>query len=1320
MDHFIERTLWCDTDDGRTRLSQVHLRARTEPLVILGEAGMGKTTLLDWIAEAPGYARCSARQLLVRPDPRSLLGDAQVLVIDALDELSIRKEGDAVELVLGKLGALDYPRFVISCRVADWRSATGREAIREQYSQEPLELHIEPFDDDDAIDFLSTALSNQRAQSVVDHFNERGLNGLLGNPQTLELICRVARDGPLPETRYDLLDRATELLRREHRNAKADSERARQPGLAAAGAASAALILTGSEAVVRFATANVEEGELALADVSLLPGGQFIADMLRTRLFKADGADRFTYWHRRIGEFLGARWLAEQANDARKRRRLLSLFHSYGLVPASLRGIHAWLARDPALAPAVIATDPMGVIEYGDADDLTVDQARIMLIALERLAAENPYFRAWHRYSARGIARRELRSELRRLITVPDTPFGLRLLVLEAMKGAPVALDLAEDLRGLVLDQKADFGNRSAAGEALVEPMAGENWLSIIDQLQLEGSHLASQLALELVDAIGYELFDDQVIVDLIANYCKQDRYTLGSLWQLERGLPDSRLAGVLDRLAVVAATLGSKHNRPGNHALTDFAFYLMARIVAFRTIDAARLWAWLEPFDASVGYQSEQRRKLDEILREDEALRRAIQRLVLLEREGNEGVGGRALELRQRSPGLVPRPDDIVALLAVLDQTNLSDERWRDLVLLVGHDREAGSEVRAAAARFAANRPDLVEWLDQLPVPHIPPWQVEQEEREHARRAIRAAQHAEHRREFAAMIGQLRGGDVSALAAPAKAYLNHFSDLGEGLSPHERISDWLGQDLAEAIYEGFEAFLGLQQAKPIARGIAEGIVRGSHGVAGCIIVAALAERIRIGSGLDAVSDDRLMAGYFELRHTKIDEHAGLAGLEAAIVDALQARGLWTEAMRLYHEPQFLARCTYVDGLYSLMREDAYLHEGTQLAVEWLERFPDLPSGPEQELIDRLVRSRRCDDLRRVAKMRVGLNDDERRRNWDAVGLIVDFDDTVARLETGPIEPELLWHMRNRAGGGFDNDTRATLSSAQFEWIVSTFRPLWPSVDHPHGVTSGNTNPWDATEYLARVIRHVGNDPGDDAFAAIRRLRDASVDGYTPTLRVVAAEQARIRVENAYAPPTLEAIDAIARGSGPATAADLQAIMLDELEVVQAKIRSDDAESWRGFYDDNNVPHYEERCRDYLLGLLRQGAVGITLEPETHVARDKEVDISCSTGIMRMPIEVKGQWHAELWHGADEQLDALYTPDWRADGRGIYLVLWFGDQHTPNKALTSPGRGKARPSTPNQLREMLSSGSRAVQDGRVVVFVLDLTRPRPESLVAQG
>ena len=97
-------------------------------------------------------------------------------------------------------------------------------------------------------------------------------------------------------------------------------------------------------------------------------------------------------------------------------------------------------------------------------------------------------------------------------------------------------------------------------------------------------------------------------------------------------------------------------------------------------------------------------------------------------------------------------------------------------------------------------------------------------------------------------------------------------------------------------------------------------------------------------------------------------------------------------------------------------------------------------------------------------------------------------------------------------------------------------------------------------------------------------------------------------------------------------------------------------------------------------------------------------------GSLRIPIEIKGQWHRQLWQGADAQLDALYTQDWRADGYGIYLVLWFGEGQPANKQLKSPGRSRDRPKNPEELREMLTSSSKAATDGRVKVFVLDLTR----------
>ncbi|RYG96258.1 MAG: hypothetical protein EON58_12485, partial [Alphaproteobacteria bacterium] len=607
----IERTLWYEAQSGRAELPQGDLLKRTQPLVILGEAGMGKSYLLEWLATIPGYIRCTARQLINLHDPRTLLSDARILVIDALDEVGTQKEGDAVDLVLRQLCRVGSPQFVLSCRVADWRSATGVEAIREQYPTEPLELHLKPFDDGDAVTFLSALLGAETAKMVVEHFNARGLNGLLGNPQTLELISRVAGSGSLPGTRSELFDRAIEVLRVEHRDAKAYDQLARDIGFDAAGAAFAGLILTGSEAIVRTSAANASEGELQLAEISRLPEGGSIDAMLGTRLFKADGADRFSYVHRRVGEYLGARWLAKQADTQPKRRRLLSLFHSHGLVPASLRGIHAWLARDPALAKAVIAADPMGIIEYGDADNLTLEQGRSLIGALEILAAESPQFRNWGPHSLSGIAQPEHVDSIRRLITDPDTPFGLCILVLEAINGSKIAPELADDLRTIVLDSKAIFASRKAAGEALSELDDEEGWPNILRALHGYDDELSTRLAIELAGDIGYEGIDDRLIVDLVVSYALNDAHTVGVLSDLERHLPEPRIEGVLGRLAVVATTLGKRHERPGDYVLTDFAYHLIVRRVAAAGVDVETLWSWLEPFDASVGYHRESRQQL-------------------------------------------------------------------------------------------------------------------------------------------------------------------------------------------------------------------------------------------------------------------------------------------------------------------------------------------------------------------------------------------------------------------------------------------------------------------------------------------------------------------------------------------------------------------------------------------------------------------------------------------------------------------------------------------------------------------------------------
>ncbi|WP_232849470.1 hypothetical protein [Pseudomonas capsici] len=693
--------------------------------------------------------------------------------------------------------------------------------------------------------------------------------------------------------------------------------------------------------------------------------------------------------------------------------------------------------------------------------------------------------------------------------------------------------------------------------------------------------------------------------------------------------------------------------------------------------------------------------------------MRQSVQRLVLLELGNDYNPYQQAWQLSQRSTGFMLSDADVVSLLYCLDPSNSEDERWRDVVQLIRHDGNAGAEVRAAARLFASLRPDLLAWIDKLAEQTIPDWQVEQAERERERYEKQVAAHIVHRNHFASCTEQMRAGDYGSIISPAQAYLGLFNDIGKDVPAHERVGQWLGGDIGELAHLGFEAFMMLDPPEPTAQQIAMSNAKGRSYSAGYIIVAALAERLRNGTGFDDLSDERLMAGLFELRCTPIEKHAGIIGLQDALKAAIQARGIWEEAMRLYHEPQLQERREHVDGLYALMRDKAHVSIGIKLAAEWLERFLDLPIDPELELVDRLIRSKRFEELRRALLLRSTLADEERRRNWDAVGFIVDFPGTVARLGANPIEPELLWHIRHRISDRTSENTSILLNVPQSEWIIDKFRLLWPMVERPSGVSSGDSNPWDASNFIVYLIRRLGNDSSEEAIGALLRLRGTPDDSYSESVKIVIAEQKRIRVEAAYNPPTLAAIDAIARSLAPISLVDLQTVVLEELAIVQAKIKSDDAESWRGFYDDKKVPFSEERCRDHLLGLLRQGAEGLIFDPETHVAADKEVDITCSVGTLRIPIEIKGQWHSELWKGADIQLDTFYTRDWRAEECGIYLVFWFGDQQQKNKKLKSRGLHKALPTTADELKEMLVATNSSTQEGRIAIFVLDLVRCFP-------
>jgi hypothetical protein len=138
----------------------------------------------------------------------------------------------------------------------------------------------------------------------------------------------------------------------------------------------------------------------------------------------------------------------------------------------------------------------------------------------------------------------------------------------------------------------------------------------------------------------------------------------------------------------------------------------------------------------------------------------------------------------------------------------------------------------------------------------------------------------------------------------------------------------------------------------------------------------------------------------------------------------------------------------------------------------------------------------------------------------------------------------------------------------------------------------------------------------------------------------------------------------------------------------------------------------EDICRDRLLDLIRPtlSPIDLRAEPEGHMAKDTRADIVIySSPGQKLPLELKRDYHPDLWKACANQLDRLYTRDPEASGHGIYVVFWFGNKRS--KKIPTPPKGISLPTTPKKLETALSTLLSPADKSRLEVVVIDTTPP---------
>ena len=548
-------------------------------------------------------------------------------------------------------------------------------------------------------------------------------------------------------------------------------------------------------------------------------------------------------------------------------------------------------------------------------------------------------------------------------------------------------------------------------------------------------------------------------------------------------------------------------------------------------------------------------------------------------------------------------------------------------------------------------------------------------------------------------------------LQAPPEVYLGRDLDSDDSAPPVARLHELLGDPLTDQALAGFVAVLGrgdLPTAAQIAQGYAERRFYFAEGP----MICGIAEMLRQGHPIDALDRETLAAVYMAWQRAPESGSDGQLDIGPALEDALFRDERDVEIhLRTSLEPQLASRVEHPFELSRLTYAPRWARLAGRLCAEWLQAFPEQPLQVATDLISCAVKNAPREMLEDLFAgwTTSDAHDEETMLLWLSAAFVVKFDRRREELnQAAAAHRDFLWRIRDRLEEEHQI-VMSHLSISQLVFIVEAFAPHWPSVARPPGGVWGNRHPWDATMFIERTIHETANRPTPEATEALRHLIDGPALTYAHVARHALALQRKARRDREYDAPNVADLRAIMADDLPESIDDMRAYLTDQLDTLQERMHASSTDMWEAYWTGQG-PQGEDYCRNRLVDhLAGQIPDTIRLVPEMRMPARRRADFVAVRNAIGLPVEIKGQWHREVWNAASDQLDAHYAHEWHAQGRGVYIVLWFGN--VPGKPLPAHPEGHDRPATPQALREMLIDRLPESRSTQIDIYVMDVAPP---------
>ena len=1338
----------CDADPSRDGSSRPLEEFRSAPAyVLLGDPGSGKSTAFT--------TECKAYQEDDEPvsarDFRTLSLDshpewrAKTLFIDGLDEVRAGSldARSPLDQIRGRLDALGKPCFRLSCREADWLGANDRKHLATvSPNSELIILRLDPLTHSDIVRILNGRPDIDNAEDFIASARKKGVDSLLTNPLTLDLLARVvAPGGRWPESRREVFEAACLEMAREPNEEHSLATRPILEGappdaeelVEAAGRLCAVQLIAGFEGyALRDDSASDDHPAVEQCEYKR---PEHLHAVLSTKLFRAAGAGEglFNSVHRHIAEFLAGRHLARLVGDGLPVLRVLALITGEdGMVVTEQRGLSAWLAAHCGKArDHIIERDLVGVALYGDIREFTAAEKRKLLAILrQEVSRLDSVFSAAAAFGP---------------LASPETLEEIREILLDSRRDVP-----HQQFVSFVLRVLAHGTPLPQFGETLLDIVRDQSWLPYMNELALDAflhncdrgveCDVTGELQEMLVDIRAGALPDpDREMLGTLLQHLYPHELCPSDIWnylhEAEKSPPTlgryfrfwrtsllevssaAQVAELLDMLSVQFDALGTSLE---SYRLGDLPGELLARGLEAMgdERDTEQLCDWL-----SVGIRRGQPlfprvRQAKACIRTWLEDRPEVQKAVVAEalrRAELDGSGSGRLRVEQHLHG-TRLPADfghwcLERAVAAAQRGECKTTRY-----LLKRAVEAVEDRRNDDGLSLEVLEERTRGLENLAVMLSAMLVCPLDDDDFAYRHKNRSYEQERRRERQRWLETVRSNETALRGNRGNPWLLHnvasvyfaYDIDAEGDDPVARIEHSLFDDkgLIEAALGALRATINRDDVPDIE------------------------ETIRLSrSNRIPLMALPYLAGLAEIERTSPDESCRFdeSRMSKALVFLyairLEERPEWYRRLLVSH-PEFVAAVLvrfvtarlragveHILPLYDLTDGDDHAQVARFASLPLLKAFPLRGKSRQLEALGCLLwaalrHASREPFTRLIASKlsRTSMNAGQ-RVHWLAVGVAASPNAYVDRLEAFVHEGQES-RIRHLAAFLVQFDLSPLLVEVSGVPALRLFiRLIGRSFGPSNTQESGR-----AHDFIQRLAGFSGKE-ASDALEAL--ASDDTLAHWREVLFRARDRQRVIRRDAAYHHPDIVQVCQTLNHGAPANAGDLAALVVERLGEIADRIRTANTNDWRPYWNEDQhrrptEPKHENSCRDALLSKLRELLPKeADAQPEGQYVSDKRsdirVDVAC--GGFQVPVEIKKDGNPTLWSALRNQLIERYTRDPATHGYGVYLVFWFGGEHTP---LASAG---TRPVSAAELRERLTSTLSAEEARKISVVVMDVTPP---------